>query len=228
MLRAVIFDFNGVILNDESIHMMLFQKVLNDEGFALTQDDYYQKYLGMDDVDCFQAIYKNNGKKISAVRIKELVSQKSKLYDAYIANHLEFFPKSIDLVRKAASKYLVAVVSGALRHEIDYALKKAKAQKEIGVIVAQEDVKKGKPHPEGYLTALEKMNKTLKRSEKPLLGKECLVIEDSIDGIRSAKEAGMRVVAVAHTYPKERLTLEADWVFQEIREISLPQLAEQF
>lgn len=228
MLRALFFDFNGVILDDEPIHMMLFQEVLRDEAISLTQEEYYSKYLGMDDVGCFQAVCHNHGKKVSENKIEELVNKKSVLYDAYIKDHLEFFPKSIELLQKAKSLYKVGIVSGALKHEIEFALDKANAKGSFDVLVAQEDVERGKPDPEGYLSALKKVNALLSDSEKPILEAECLVIEDSIDGIRSAKTAGMRVAAVAHTYEMERLTSEADWVFQSIKEVELAQLEEHF
>ncbi len=228
MLRAVIFDFNGVILDDEPVHMMMFQKVLAEEGLVLSQEDYYAHYLGMDDVGCLETVYKNHNQKVTTNKIEELVQKKSKLYDAYIAKNMQLFPKSIDVVKKATAKYKTAIVSGALKHEIEFALKEAGAKKEFKVIVAQEDVDKGKPDPEGYLKALDMLNEQIKPDEKPLMAAECLVIEDSLEGIHSAKEAGMRVAAVAHTYETARLTPEADWVFEKIGQISFKEIEPHF
>lgn len=228
MLRAVIFDFNGVILNDEPIHMMMFQKVLSGEDIALSRDSYYAHYLGMDDAGCFKTVYSDVGRKITADKLDSLIEKKSELYDQYIKDHMEFFPKSVYLVQQASREFKTAIVSGALKHEIEFALKKAKIHKEIHVMVAQEDVENGKPDPEGYLKALELLNKQIGKKENPLLAAECLVIEDSLEGIHSAREAGMKVAGVAHTYEQERLTLEADWVFERIEDISLKELAKHF
>jgi HAD superfamily hydrolase (TIGR01509 family) len=228
MLRAVLFDFNGVIVNDEPIHMAMFQKVLKEEGIDLSHDDYYAHYLGMDDRGCFAAVCAAHGRKLSSAKLEEMVHRKAKDYEEYIQTHLEFFPGAVHLVAEAKKHYFTGIVSGALREEIQYGLKKAGLDKIPDVVVAQQDVKNGKPHPEGYKLALELLNKKLPKSEKPLLGEECLVIEDSREGIHSAKEAGMRVAAVAHSYSAEELTPEADWVFGKIAEVSLTQINKHF
>lgn len=228
MLRAVLFDFNGVILNDEPVHMAMFQRVLNEEGIMLSQEDYYAHYLGMDDRGCFQAVYEAHHQKLTETKLKDLIQRKSKYYDDYIADHIEFFPGSIDLVKNAKKKYFTAIVSGALKHEIKFGLKKAHLDKVIDVIVAQEDVAKGKPNPEGYAEAIHQLNKKIPKKEKNLIPAECLAIEDSIEGIHSAKEAGLRVAAVAHSYPATDLTQDADWVFEKVGEISLSQIEKHF
>jgi len=228
MLRAVLFDFNGVILNDEPVHMAMFQQVFNEEGLMLSQEDYYAHYLGMDDKGCIKAFYKANGKKIPDKKLNLLIRKKSELYDRYIIDHVEFFPGSVKLVKEAKKKYFTAIVSGALKHEIEFGLKESGLEKSIDAIVAQEDVAQGKPNPEGYIRALDAINQTLQKDENPLMGAECLVIEDSLEGIHAAKEAGMRVAAVAHSYPAEILTPEADWVFEKVGDISLPEIEKHF
>lgn len=228
MLRAVLFDFNGVIVNDEPIHMTMFQKVLQEEGIPLSQREYYERYLGMDDRGCFATVCAAHGKKLSAQKLAELVHRKARHYEHYIQDHLEFFPGAVELVKQAKQHYFTAVVSGALREEIRFGLQKARLDKFLDVVVAQQDVSNGKPHPEGYALALKKLNGKLPKSEKSLIGEECLVVEDSREGIHSAKESGMRVAAVAHSYSEEELTPEADWVFAKIGDISLSQIKKHF
>lgn len=228
MLRAVIFDFNGVILDDEPVHMMMFQRILNEEGIALSQEDYYAHYLGMDDKGCFRAVYEAHGKKLNQKKCDELIQRKSKEYDSYIAEHMDFFPGAAKIVKSAKEEYLTGIVSGALKHEIEFGLKKAQLSKHVDIIIAQEDVTEGKPSPEGYLKALESLNKSIQKKGKLVLAAECLVIEDSVEGIHSAKEAGMKVAAVAHTFAAEILTPEADWVFDQIGAVSLDEIKAHF
>ena len=119
MLRAVIFDFNGIIVNDEPIHFRLFQRVLGEEGIPLTEEDYYARYLGFDDRGAFIAGYHDHHRELSDAKLTELIERKAVYYQEAIRNHVEIFPGVKSLVASLADSLPLAVASGALRQEIE-------------------------------------------------------------------------------------------------------------
>lgn len=211
MFKAVIFDFNGVIVDDEPLHLELFRRVLGEEGIPLSDEDYHAKYLGYDDRGCFTAALADAGRTElanDAAVIAELIERKAEYYRQAIAERMLLFPGAVELVKTLAAKYPLAIASGALRGEIEIVLQRGGIRDCFGHIIASEDVTACKPDPEGYVMALAALNAT--RAEA-ILPNECLVIEDSIAGIEAAKRAGMHCLAVTNSYQAEELT-NADWI----------------
>lgn len=202
MIKALIFDFNGVIVDDEPIHCALFRKVLAEEGIALTQKDYYRLYLGMNDKDCFKAVLTGARRDASARVLAGLIERKARYYRDTIARRLIFFPGARAFIRRVARTYPLAIVSGALRSEIETILRSGKIARCFSVVVAAEDVRNGKPHPAGFLKALTMLRRTVSMRLK---AKECLVLEDSLEGIAAAKKAGMHCLALATSHPESKL-----------------------
>lgn len=210
-LKAIIFDFNGVIVDDEPLHLELFRRVLEEEGRSLSDEDYHEKYLGYDDRGAFTAALKDQGQSAKAedpAYLEALIKRKAGYYLAAINERLLLFPGVIELVRRAAAKFPLAIASGALRNEIELVLERGGIRDCFRVIVASEDVSACKPDPEGYVKALAQLNEMLNESlnDHRILPDECLVIEDSIAGIEAARRAGMRCVAVTNSYRPEELT----------------------
>ncbi|MGH9802446.1 MAG: HAD family hydrolase [Blastocatellia bacterium] len=211
MLKAVIFDFNGVIVDDEPLHLELFRRVLGEEGVALADEDYHAKYLGYDDRGCFTAAFRDAGKPqlaADAAFIAKLVERKADYYYEAIEERFLLFPGAVELVKKLAAKYPMAIASGALRGEIEVVLRRGGIRDCFEHIIASEDVTMCKPDPEGYVMALTALNSS---RETPIKPEECLVIEDSIAGIEAAKRAGMSCLAVTNSYRAEDLA-QADWI----------------
>jgi len=200
MIRAVLFDFNGVIVDDEPVHFRLFQKVLEEEGVQLSKEYYYTRYLGMDDFDCFAAALRDGGKPQLEKKIPEMIARKSKYYDQEMATNTPFVPGVLALIQALAPKYYLAIVSGALRREIEMMLGRGKVRDAFSAIVAAEDIEHGKPNPEGYDKAMQILNRDCVASADLLLPAECLVIEDSIWGIEAATAAGMPSVAITTSF----------------------------
>lgn len=205
MIRAVLFDFNGVIVDDEPVHLRLFQKVLKEEGVDLAKQDYYAKYLGMDDFDCFAAAAKDAGKPKAEAKIQEMIARKSKYYDEEMATNTPFVPGVLDFIRALAPTYYLAVVSGALRREIEMMLTRGQVRDAFSAVVAAEDIEHGKPDPEGYDKGMQLLNRDYVASADLLLPAECLVFEDSIWGIEAATAAGMPAVAVTTSFAPSAL-----------------------
>jgi len=224
MLRAVIFDFNGIIVDDEPIHFELFQKVFAEEGIALTKDAYYARYLGFDDRGAFSFGYRQHSRPLSEAKLTELIERKAVYYQEAIRNHVAIFPGVKNLVADLARSLPLAVASGALRNEIETILTTAGLTHHFKAIVSAEDVERGKPEPDIFLKALGALNA---QNDKPIQAGECVVIEDSKEGIKGARRAGMKCLAVTNSYPAELLG-EANSVVESLAEVSLGYLEKLF
>ncbi len=208
-LRAIIFDFDGVIADTEPFHLQAFQKVLSKEGVSLTEKEYYKKYLGMDDKECFTTVLSLHGRKLTQKKVSSLIQKKSRHYMTAISKGLSFIPGVVPFVKKASQRYSLAIVSGALRREIAAILKVGGIEKAFSVIVSAEDIRKGKPDPEGFFTALKRLNQRRKPRQPqrtPIHPWECLVVEDSPFGIEAAIQAGMPCLALSTSYPSGDLS----------------------
>ena len=225
MLKAIFFDFNGVILDDEEYHYIALKRVLEEEGVSITRDAYYRDCLGFGDVECFQWGMKEPGRLEQAGGIPALVRRKFVYYEELLKKEVRFFPGVCELIREAARTYPLGVASMALREEIDLALENAGLTELMPVIVSGEDVARPKPAPDVYETALVQMNLNLSRDNgrAKIIPSECLVIEDSVPGILAARAAGMHVLAVAHTLSESDL-YEAEWVVPSLEDLSVQDL----
>ena len=224
MLRAVIFDFNGVVVDDERIHLHAFQKVLEEEGISLTESDYYAHYLGMDDRGCFKATHRSARRSLDDDALRLLIERKAVHYRTLIESGVIIFPGVLELLRDLAPRFPLAIASGALRHEIEGILTGSRLREFFRVIVSAEDVSAGKPDPEIFLRALDLLNRSV---ETPIMATQCLVIEDSKEGISAAKGAQMKCLAVSNSYPAGQL-LAADAVVGSLEQVDVTFLSKLF
>jgi HAD superfamily hydrolase (TIGR01509 family) len=227
MLKAIIFDFDGVIADAEPLHLSAFQAVLRDKGINLSHKDYYDKYLAFDDRTCFEAVLKDNGIDFDRALIDALMVRKSGYYNKFIKDNLVIFPGVLDFIKKTHGKYALAIGSGALRHEIEFILRFAGMRKEFSIIVSAEDVENCKPNPDVFLKVLERINELSSMRLGILYPYECLVIEDSIAGIKAAHAAGMKCLAVTNSYTYEKLS-QADMVVKSLEEVKIEELNKLF
>ncbi|HKA17732.1 MAG TPA: HAD family phosphatase [Blastocatellia bacterium] len=220
MLKAIIFDCDGVIADTEPIHMDALQRVLAGEGISLTKEDYFAEYLALDDRACFTKALSLDGLPDAQERVNELIRRKSQCVDKIIAEGVQILPGISEMIRGAANHYPLAIASGALRREIEAIVHNAGLDHFFKVIVSAEDVMRSKPYPDPFLKALDLFNQCLNETITP---EECLVIEDSIHGIRAAHQASMRCLAVTNSYPKEKLA-EAELVVDTLEGLSMNRL----
>jgi beta-phosphoglucomutase len=207
VFRAVIFDFNGVLVDDEPIHLRLFREVLAEEGIELSAEDYYAHYLGFDDRGCFEAVLRHAGETPTTSRVVRLIARKSSYYQDLVRREgYPFFPGAIALVRALADANVpLGLVSGALRDEIEGALAQESLLACFKTLVTAEDVALGKPDPEGYRRGLDELNATPPLPSRLLHPHEVVAIEDSPAGIAAARGAGLATLAVAQTYSLDEL-----------------------
>jgi beta-phosphoglucomutase len=223
-LAAIIFDFDGVIADTEPLHFAGFRQTLAEIGISLTESDYYANYLGYDDQGCFIAALTAHQRPTDPAALAQLVQRKSHAYLESVKHHLAMFPGVREFVCEAAAAYPLAIASGALRHEIEVILDQAGLRKEFLHITSAEDVTRGKPDPQPFLHALRGLNRQCRA--QAITAGSCLVIEDSIPGIRSAKTAGMKVLAVANTHTIQDLH-EAHAVTKSLPQVRLSELRER-
>jgi HAD superfamily hydrolase (TIGR01509 family) len=200
-LQALIFDFDGIIANTEPLHYAGLHHTLKEIGIELTEADYYANYLGYDDRGCIVAALAANHRPADAATVERLMKRKAEAYLQSVKHHAVIFPGVPEFVRHAGQTYPLAIASGALRHEIEYILETAGLRAAFVHITSAEDVTRGKPDPQPFLLAL----KGLQQREAGLSPASCLVIEDSLPGIRGARAAGMKVLAVANTHTVQDL-----------------------
>ncbi len=207
MLRAIIFDFNGVVVNDEPLHYRMFQRVFDEERIPFSEEGYYARYLPMDDHTLVRSLFRDLDRPLSAAEEARLVGKKEAYYrETMRAGGVEFFPGVKEFIRRCAQMVPLAIASGAAREEIEFLLASAELRPHFRAIVAAEDVTKGKPDPEIFLKALEALRSARRPGEGDVLAPDTLVIEDSPAGVRGARAAGMRCLAVLHSVSADRLS----------------------
>ena len=220
-LRAIIFDFDGVIADTEPLHFAALQRVLADIDITLTEAEYYADYLGFDDRGCFLAALRAHRREAAPSLVGQLMDRKAHAYLAAIKDHLAIFPGVRELVQEAATHVPLAIASGALRNEIEVILEEAGLRKAFCHITSAEDVTRGKPAPDPFLHAMAGLNR--QPAQPALTPRDCLVIEDSLSGIRAARAAGMKVLAVANTHTIQDLG-EADAITHSLADTQLSEL----
>lgn len=221
MLKAVIFDFDGVITDSEILHLRAFNRVLTQYGIEIAKKEYYKDYLGLTDVDCFNLIAERNRPKLDGQQIKNLVKQKNEIFEELAKTEgriIEGVRDFLQMLQK--SNVPMAICSGAVRAEIELILEQARLRSFFAVIVSAEQVKKGKPHPEGFLITLKKLNGVV---VSPILPGQCIVIEDSHWGLEAAKKAGMHTIAVTNSYDAVQLSM-AEKIVTRLDELSMDDL----
>ena len=222
MLQATLFDFNGVLVDDERLHLDGFNAALRPAGVAISLEDYNERYLGFDDRGAFVAMLRDRGLDHDDARVAALIAAKSVVYAELASRSLTVFEGAAELLRSAAARGPVAIVSGALRGEIDVALRLMGAEDVPRVIVAAEDVAACKPDPEGYLQGVARLSAVAGGLDPS----RCVAIEDSVAGVQSARAAGLCVVAVEHSYDAAALReAGAHAVYPHVRELTVDALA---
>lgn len=221
---ATLFDYNGVLVDDELVHLAAFRDVVGPLGIELSDEDYFETYLGFDDREAFRQLLLTHGRPAEPHDVQALIELKRPRYLERAGTALRFFEGAAELLARRASAGPVVIVSGALREEIELGLAAMGTQDAVAAIVSTEDTTASKPNPQGYLLGIAKLEALgIKKAAEV-----AWVFEDSLDGIQAAKAAGLRCVGVAHSYPLERLTQAgADHAVPTIAEVKT-RLAELF
>ena len=221
MLRAVIFDFDGVITDSEILHLRTFNRVLAQFGIKITTKNYYKNYLGLTDQECFKAVTDKNQLGLDEHQIENLIGQKNQIFRELAKTEGRIIEGVRDFLEMLKQNNIpTAICSGALLTEIELILEESRLRSFFEVIVSAEQIRKGKPHPEGFILTLKKLNQ---KSSNSIAGSQCVVIEDSHWGLEAAKAAGMHTIAVTNSYDAEQLT-PAEKIVAQLGELSIVDL----
>ena len=228
MIKAILMDFNGVIIDDEPVQMRAYQEVLREDGIDLTEEDYFSA-LGMDDRTFVAAAYERAGKKARESRIQEMIEAKAVKWKESVGSELPLFDGIGNFVEKMSREFTLGIVSMARRQEIDFVLEKSGLGKYFSTIVSSENTSKCKPDPECYRTGFRQIDAIrTAQGHLPMTHGECLVIEDSPPGIAGARSADLPALGVTNTVSAERLreagagaiaTDLSDWMPDSIRRV---------
>jgi beta-phosphoglucomutase len=203
--------------------VLCFQQALAEEGLLLTKDEYYGVYLGMDERTCAKILIAARDGICDDRLLQRIMNRKADLFHASTTAHKPtLIPGVVEFVKTAKPTYRLAIASGGRREQIDAALTGTLIKQDFELIISAEDCPIGKPDPAIYRLTCERLN-AVGAISCAITPADCLVIEDSLAGIRSAKAAGMRVLALATTYPIDKLG-EADAVLSSLHDIT-PDLA---
>ena len=221
-LKAVLFDFNGVIINDEPLHEKLIEQILIEENLRPIPGEFQQVCLGRSDRVCLTELLNRRGRVVSESYLIQLMQRKAQAYQQQLDSmqKLPLYSGLDDLIFQVRSLHLkLAIVSGAMRSEIELVLNRASLAPHFPVIVAGDDITTSKPEPDGYLLAVERLNQEY--PDLQLQPSECLAIEDTPAGIQAAKRAGISVVGVANTYPFHMMQRRANWAVDYLCDLDL-------
>ena len=212
MLTAVVFDFDGIIVDSEPMHFRAFNEVIQPLEMEFTWEEYCETYIGFDDRDAFRAIFKTHGKKTCSRDVAHLIDQKAEVFQKYVQNgEATPLPGAVELIKSIPVRLPVALCSGALKGDILPIIGNLGIHNAFSVIVSAEDTPKSKPNPAPYKLALEKLGVDDAAT--------ALAIEDTPAGILSAKGAGMKVLAVTNSHDRDYL-MEADAITDSLEKVT--------
>lgn len=198
MVTATLLDFDGVLVDSEPVHLAAFNDVLAAHGIAISEKEYVEQYLSLDDAGVFRSTLSRGGATLREEEVRACVAAKAPRFMARFEDGFRTFSGAPEFVARRAARGLVGIVSGALEHEIVFALEKMGVRDAVAFIVSAETSRASKPDPAPFLQGLDELRRLGHRGGS-------VAVEDSTGGIASAKSAGLRCVAVAHSYPREAL-----------------------
>lgn len=209
-IQAVVFDFDGVLADSEPVHLKAYQKIFEPHGIHIDQKTYCDRYLGYDDEGSIRQIVTDHSLMMGDEEIEVLLREKARIFEKMVASGDMLYRGAAACAKRLGAQWPLGIASGALRHEIELMLRGAQLLDAFRFIVSAGDTDRTKPAPDPYLRAAEL------HGVPPA---QCVAIEDSHWGLQSARDAGMRTIAISHTYPRD--TLEADRVIDSLDELTV-------
>lgn len=217
MIQAIVFDFDGIIVDSEPLHYRAFLRITEPLGVSFSYEQYMREYIGFDDRDGFRAMFAGRPDAPDADRLAELIEAKARAFEQVVRDGVTPFPGVQRLIETASASLPVAICSGALRSDIDAILPAVLDERyadRFRAIVTADDVTRSKPDPESYALACDRLG---------VNPAHALAIEDTPAGLASARAAGMRTLAVTNTCTADFLA-DADRVVDSLEQVTLDNL----
>src|SRR3989344_6275137 len=215
-MAAIIFDYNGVIVDDEQWQFKAMAAILKQQGIELSWEQYIDWCLGRPDQTGFLNIALHYPALLEGTSLDHIIQQKFEAYQTLVVDQSLLVPGIIPLIESLAQHFKLAIVSGALRAEIDAVLQVKNLHNLFSPIITAEDTKKGKPDPEGYQLAITLLD---------ISPTEAIVIEDTSVGIIAAQAAGAKGVAVSQTHRPQDL-YQAALILPRVTDLTIAQLTD--
>jgi beta-phosphoglucomutase len=229
VLKAVLFDFNGVIIKDEAIHRELNDELLLSENLPPQGKEFWRVCVGRSDRAGLKELLQLRGRFVTDEYLEKLIAKKAIAYRQKLAQLeiLPIYPSVVPFIEQMYNcQYKLAVVTGAIRSEVELVLQQARIGLFFDTIVSGDEIRQSKPDPEGYLLAIDRLNQLY--PDLDLLPSECLAIEDTFAGLQAVKAAGIQAVAIAHTYPFHMLQRRANWTIDTFGDLELDRITAFF
>jgi beta-phosphoglucomutase family hydrolase len=212
-MKAVIFDKDGVLVETFNLYFEAYKKILSQIRIKITEDDIAKRY-GMKGPEIIKQIIEENKKKMTDEEIEKLANEKDKIYIKLSEKKLKLLPgvKKL-LIYLKKKKYKIGIASSASKKIVEQMVEVTKIKNYVDTTVHGFEVKSSKPDPEIFLKCAEKLK------VKP---EDCIVFEDSIHGIKAAKKAGMKSVAVTtgQTSREELEKMQPDWILNTLEDFN--------
>lgn len=228
MIKAILFDFNGVIIDDEPVQMRAYQEVLKEHGIDLSEEDYLAS-LGMDDHTFVRNAFKVKGLPEPNGKTDEIVDAKFAKWKESVTSKLPLFEGIENFVEKCAREFALGIVSMATRREIDHVLEMSGMAKHFSTIVSSEHVVNCKPDPECFRIGFREIDAVrIAQGHLPMVHEDCLVIEDTPPGVKAAIGADLQALGVTNTVSADELRNAGaravakdlrDWMPESIRRV---------
>ena len=229
VLKAVLFDFNGVIIKDEAIHRELNDELLIAENLPPQGKEFWKVCVGRSDRAALTDLLSSRGRSVTDEYLNKLIAKKAIAYRDRLAKMetLPIYPDVIEFIGKMhESGYKLALVTGAIGSEAEFVLQQAGIDRYFETIVSGDEISQSKPDPAGYLLAVKRLNQLY--PDLKLLPAECLAIEDTFAGLQAAKAAGIQAVAIANTYPFHMLQRQANWTIDRFADLEFDRIDKFF
>jgi beta-phosphoglucomutase len=222
MLKALIFDFDGIVVDSEPLHHRAYLRVLEPFGVDFDYHTYEQRYIAFDDRDNFRRMSADFGFKLDDAGLATLIEAKAHAFETITRTRLTPYPGVIELMRSASARMPVAICSGAVRSDIE-AILPALAEENpfnwLRAVVTADDVARSKPDPACYALTAKKLG---------IDPASCVAIEDTPPGLAAARGAGMRTVAVTNSFGAAALAGKADRIVASLKDVTVDTLRDWF
>lgn len=204
MLKAIVFDFDGVIVDSEPAHYRALLEVAEQAiGLTFGYEEYLRTYIGFDDRDAFRHMMLAAGKPVDERRVLELCRVKQQAFERIARDGVPMIPGARALIESAAAEMPIAIASGATSADIELIVGGLGLRNLFEVVVTANDVAASKPHPQTYSIAAEQL--AMRHPGLDLRPSDCLAIEDTAAGLASATGAGLRTLGITTTSPAAAL-----------------------
>ncbi len=227
MLRAVLFDLHGTLLDDAALRFALSVEVAASQGLSLTEELFFGRYAGLEERALFTALAREEGRTLQPDELRRLAAGLLARYEAALADRARLFPGAATVVKECARIVPLGLLADGPRSHATLVLKGAGVFDRFTAILGVEQVPRRRPDPSGHVALLRELNGYLQRHGKaPIAPRHVLCVEDDELGVTAAKDAGCKVVALGHTTPPQLLG-RADAFVARILDLSLDALSRE-